>query len=90
VEPHVIAVLTEALSNIARHAEASAVEVVIAAEDGILLVSVADNGIGPPVGRTAGNGLRNMADRAKALSGSISITARRPSGTLFEWRVPTV
>jgi signal transduction histidine kinase len=29
-----------------------------------------------------------MADRARALSGSVSITARRPSGTLVEWQVP--
>jgi signal transduction histidine kinase len=86
----VIAVLTEVLSNVVRHAEASAVEVVIAAEDGTLLVSVADNGIGPPAGRTAGNGLRNIADRARALSGSVSITAHSPSGTLIEWRVPII
>jgi PAS domain S-box-containing protein len=86
---HVIAVLTEALSNVARHAGASAVDVVIAAEEGTLLVSVADNGVGPPLGRSAGNGLRNLADRARSLSGSVSITARHPSGTLVEWRVPT-
>jgi signal transduction histidine kinase len=89
VAQHVIAVLTEALSNIARHARASAAEVVIVAEEGTLLVSVADNGIGPPLGRSAGNGLRNMAERARSLSGSVSITARQPSGTLLEWRVPT-
>jgi len=90
LQPQVIAVLTEVLSNVVRHAEASAVEVVIAAEDGTLLVSVADNGIGPPAGRTAGNGLRNIADRARALSGSVSITARTPSGTLIEWQVPII
>lgn len=84
----VVAVLTEALSNVARHAKSSSVEVVVAAEDGMLVLSVADNGIGPPKGRTAGNGLRNIADRARALSGSVSITARNPSGTLLEWRVP--
>jgi len=89
LEPHVIAVLTEALSNVARHAEASSVEIVIAAEDNMLLVSVADNGVGPPKGRTAGNGLRNISERARALSGSVSITARSPSGTLVEWSVPT-
>jgi PAS domain S-box-containing protein len=88
LEAQVIAVLTEGLSNVVRHAEASAVEIVIAAEDGMLLVSVADNGVGPPAGRTAGNGLRNIADRARALAGSVSITARNPSGTLVEWRVP--
>ena len=88
LEPQVIAVLTEVLSNVARHAAASAVEVVIVAEDNMLLVSVADNGVGPPKGRTAGNGLRNIAERAHALSGSVSITARSPSGTLVEWSVP--
>jgi signal transduction histidine kinase len=84
-----MAVLTEALSNVARHARASAVEVVIVAEAGALLVSVSDNGVGPPLGPSAGNGLRNIAERARSLSGSFSITARRPSGTLLEWRVPT-
>jgi PAS domain S-box-containing protein len=84
----VVAVLTEALSNVARHAKASAVEVVVAAEDGMLVLSVADNGIGPPKGRTAGNGLRNIAERAHVLSGSVSISERNPSGTLLEWRVP--
>jgi PAS domain S-box-containing protein len=88
LEPQVVAVLTEVLSNVARHAAASAVEVVIVAEDNMLLVSVADNGVGPPKGRTAGNGLRNIAERAHALSGSVSITARSPSGTLVEWSVP--
>jgi signal transduction histidine kinase len=87
--PHVIAVLTEALSNVVRHASASAVEVVIAAEDGVLLVSVADNGVGPPEGRSPGNGLRNISERARSLSGSVSITARHPSGTLVEWKVPS-
>jgi PAS domain S-box-containing protein len=87
--PHVIAVLTEALSNVVRHASASAVEVVIAAEDGVLLVSVADNGVGPPEGRSPGNGLRNIQERARSLSGSVSITARHPSGTLVEWQVPS-
>ena len=88
LEPHVIAVLTEVLSNVARHAAASSVEVVIVAEDNMLLVSVADNGVGPRKGRSAGSGLRNIAERARALSGSVSITARSPSGTLVEWSVP--
>ncbi len=88
LQVHVVAVLTETLSNVARHANASAVEVVVAAEGGTLLVSVADDGVGPPSGRTAGNGLRNIAERAHALSGSVSVTGRTPSGTLVEWRVP--
>ena len=89
LQPQVIAVLTEVLSNVARHAGASAVEIVIAAEDGTLLLSVADNGVGLPAGRTAGNGLRNIAARAETLAGTFSITSRKPAGTLVEWRVPT-
>jgi len=89
LQPQVIAVLTEVLSNVARHAGASAVEIVIAAEDGTLLLAVADNGVGLPAGRTAGNGLRNIAARAETLAGTFSITSRRPAGTLVEWRVPT-
>ncbi|MGA3215050.1 MAG: PAS domain S-box protein [Acidimicrobiales bacterium] len=85
---HVTAVLTEVLSNVVRHAGASGVEVVIAVEDATLLVSVADNGVGLTAGRSAGNGLRNIADRARELSGSVSITSRNPTGTLVEWRVP--
>ncbi len=81
--------LTEVLSNVARHAGASAVEIVIVAEDGTLLLSVADNGVGLPAGRTAGNGLRNIAARAESLAGTFSITSRKPAGTLVEWRVPT-
>jgi PAS domain S-box-containing protein len=88
LEPHVVAVVTEVLSNVVRHAKASSVEVVIATEDGMLLVSIADDGVGLPGGRTAGNGLRNIAERARTLSGSVSITARVPSGTLVEWCVP--
>jgi PAS domain S-box-containing protein len=89
LQPQVIAVLTEVLSNVTRHARASAVEIVIAAEDGTLLLSVAANGVGLPAGRTAGNGLRNIAARADSLAGTFSITSRKPAGTLVEWRVPT-
>jgi signal transduction histidine kinase len=88
LQPHVVAVVTEALSNVARHAEASSVEVVVAAEADTLVVSVADDGVGLRGGRTAGNGLRNIAERARSLSGSVSVSARNPSGTLVEWRVP--
>jgi signal transduction histidine kinase len=45
--------------------------------------------VGLPAGRTAGNGLRNIAARAETLAGTFSITSRKPTGTLVEWRVPT-
>lgn len=88
LQPQIIAVLTEVLSNVVRHAHASSVEVVISAEDGSILLTVADDGVGPPSGASAGNGLRNIDERARSLGGSVSISARRPSGTLVEWQVP--
>jgi GAF domain-containing protein len=87
-------VLREALSNTARHAGASQAEVSVDVDqDGILSVTVTDNGTGiPPGGRRSG--LRNLADRATDLGGELQLgqaepAAQRP-GTRLEWRVPTV
>ena len=84
----IAAVVSEALSNVARHAGATSVQVVIEADARELVVSVADDGAGPPAGPTAGNGLRNLADRAAQLGGSTSLVAREPAGAVLEWRVP--
>lgn len=82
------AVLTEALSNVARHARAGAVDVVLTAADGYVSLSVADDGAGMPDHPAAGHGLANMASRAEKLGGRMQITGRRPSGTVVDWRVP--
>jgi len=88
LEAHIVAVLTEGLSNVARHARATLAEVVVAVEQNTIVVSVADDGLGPPKGPSAGNGLRNLAERARLCSGTASITQRSPSGTVLEWRAP--
>ena len=89
LQPQVIAVLTEALSNVVRHAACDRGRGTSSRpRTGRLLVSVADNGIGPPSGPSAGNGLRNIADRARALEGSVAIAERRPSGTLRRMACP--
>jgi GAF domain-containing protein len=84
--------LREALSNAARHAQASRVDVTVdVSPDGMLTVRVTDDGIGIPVdGRRSG--LRNLASRAKKLGGELRLepadqSASRP-GTRLEWRVP--
>ena len=87
VVPHLLAVVREALSNTARHARASSVEVVIEATDSQVSVCVADDGVGPPAGPTSGNGLVNMAARADELGGDLRVLAREPRGTRLEWRV---
>lgn len=85
----VLATLREALSNVARHAQASGADVTVAAVDGRLRLLVADDGIGPP-GDDAprGNGLRNMTERAERVGGTCIITQRETGGTLLTWDVP--
>ncbi len=82
-----LAVLRESLSNVLRHARATAVEVTVAA-GAELVLSVADDGIGPRAAPGAGNGLRNMAIRAQALDGRCDVRSRAPRGTIVEWRIP--
>lgn len=88
VAVHLLLVLGEALSNVARHAKASAAEARVSIDDGWLTFTVADDGIGLAAGSPAGNGLRNMMARATALGGTFKIESRVPSGTVIGWRVP--
>jgi signal transduction histidine kinase len=88
----VLAALREALSNAARHANASQVDVTVdAASDGMLTVLVTDNGTGIPDGGRR-SGLRNLANRAEKLDGKLSLEpadpGASPPGTRLEWRVP--
>jgi signal transduction histidine kinase len=81
-----LAVLLEALSNVARHAEASSAEVTLVVGDEVVL-SVSDDGRGVPAGAHE-SGLRNMRERATTLGGSCRVDPRPGGGTLVEWRVP--
>jgi PAS domain S-box-containing protein len=87
VAEHLLAVLREALSNVARHAEASSVDVSIQADDSVSL-RVVDNGVGVSGGSSSGRGLRNMSDRALELGGRYEVRARPGGGTVVEWTVP--
>jgi signal transduction histidine kinase len=84
------ATLHEALSNVARHAQARSVEVSVVLADGELILMVADDGAGPPVDTEVrgGHGLRNMAARAAAHGGTATLAAREGGGALLTWRVP--
>lgn len=87
VGEQVLAVLRESLSNVIRHAQASSVDVTLAAGTELVLV-VSDDGVGPGHSRDAGFGLRNMETRAVSLGGSFDLRALTPRGTLVEWRAP--
>ncbi len=87
--PDLLSVVREALSNVARHAHATAVEVVLEAQDSSVLLTVADNGVGIPDGPSAGHGIANLQARASKLGGELRLDRRHPSGTLLQWRVPS-
>ncbi|AWZ03458.1 MULTISPECIES: GAF domain-containing protein [unclassified Streptomyces] len=91
VADEVLAVVGEALTNVARHAGATRVEVSIAAAEGNLTITVTDNGVGLPVGGRR-SGLRNLAERAERLSGRMEIAALGDGerGTRLQWQVPLV
>jgi len=83
----VLAVLREALSNIARHAVADQAEVEIAASPSEVVLTVTDNGTGLPADRVE-SGLRNARRRASAQGGVLDLSPGEQGGTIFRWRVP--
>ncbi|HEX7165542.1 MAG TPA: GAF domain-containing protein [Acidimicrobiales bacterium] len=84
----VLAMLREALSNVARHARARHVDVTIAAGQEVRVV-VADDGVGPPADlATGGHGVRNMRSRAERQNGSLELAERDGGGCALYWRVP--
>jgi two-component system sensor histidine kinase DevS len=85
---HLLAVLTEALSNVARHAEATEVHVTLGCEPDRITLLVADNGRG--IGQAQrSSGLSNMRQRAEHLGGTFRCRDNEPRGTVVEWTVPT-
>ncbi|WP_326598109.1 GAF domain-containing sensor histidine kinase [Streptomyces sp. NBC_01803] len=85
-----VAALREALSNAARHARASRVEVTVDAASGdAVRLTVTDDGVGVPADRARRSGLRNLARRAEALGGSADIgPGPGGTGTRVTWQVP--
>jgi len=82
------AVLREALTNIARHAQASSAEVSVEARDSTLSARVTDNGVGYRTVTGAGRGVENLRTRAGRLDGDFEINALDGGGTRLTWRVP--
>jgi two-component system, NarL family, sensor histidine kinase DevS len=86
IAEHLLTALRETLSNAARHADASRVEVTVLVA-GDLTLTVRDDGVGiAPGGRRSG--LRNLESRVAALGGSMIAGPAEPGGTEVVWRVP--
>jgi len=82
----------EMLTNVARHAQATRVEVNVELPPGALLLSVRDNGRGWPKGGVArsGYGLLGMRERTLLLGGVIDIVPGQPRGTTIVVKIPLV
>ena len=87
VTRELLAVLREALSNVARHAGASLAVVELVADAETLELTVEDDGHGLP-GVRAESGLANARRRAVDLGGELVLGPAEDGGTRFVWRVP--
>jgi signal transduction histidine kinase len=88
-EAHVIQVVREVLSNIARHAQSSEVWVRVEERDGFFTLVIDDDGLGfDPAKVARGQGLSNMQARVEALGGVLEILPRDGGGTRHSVRVP--
>ncbi|MDH6448360.1 MULTISPECIES: GAF domain-containing protein [unclassified Streptomyces] len=87
IADHVVAVLSEALTNTARHARADRAAVALTADARRIRLTVTDNGVGiPPDGRRSG--LRNLAERAHQLGGELELSRPADGGATLVWSVP--
>lgn len=81
---HLLHIAQEALSNITRHAHATSTTIELSHNTSRLRLAISDNGRGfepGRKGRRAGDGLRNMRERARLLQGQLSIDSRPGRGT---------
>jgi two-component system sensor histidine kinase DegS len=92
VEIAIFRVIQEALENVRRHAQASRVEVSIYEQDGCLVFSVTDDGVGLQPGRIGSRGrslgLVSMHDRAELLKGHLRVRSDVEQGTQLILSIP--
>jgi signal transduction histidine kinase len=87
LEIDLLAVVREALTNVARHAKATAATVSVTFGDSTEVV-VVDNGVGMSAGQRRRSGLANLAERAATRSGTFEVSPEEPHGTRLTWTVP--
>ena len=87
VEAAAYYVVAEALTNVAKYSEASAVEVRAGRQDGRVVVEVADDGVGG-ADPSRGSGLRGLADRVEALDGKLEVESPVGAGTTVRAVIP--
>ena len=81
----------EAITNVARHAFASRVEVVLKVQDRTLSLTIADNGLGfnsLVLSDSEGLGVAGMRERAALVNGSLEVYSQPEKGTRVNFKVP--
>jgi PAS domain S-box-containing protein len=84
---NLVAVVREALSNVARHADAASVRVSVTVDDDVT-ITVVDDGKGVPEQVVGGRGFENLRRRAADLGGTLDVRPGPQGGTALCWRVP--
>jgi len=85
----IVQVVREALSNIARHANASEVYLDVHETSSQIMLVISDNGTGFDMSRSSGgNGLRNMRQRVRQIEGTVEIISQPGRGTTLTARFP--
>ena len=87
VEAAAYFVTSEALANAAKHSHATEVRIRARLERGVLLLELADDGIGG-AGTGSGTGLRGLADRVEALGGRLTLSSPPGRGTTIRAEIP--
>jgi PAS domain S-box-containing protein len=87
VEAAAYYLIAEALTNVTKYADASAVRIRLAVNDGSVVVEVSDDGVGG-ADPAAGSGLRGLADRVEALGGSLEVISPTGGGTCLRAAIP--
>jgi signal transduction histidine kinase len=87
VEAAAYYVVSEALTNAAKHSQASLVQVDLETKDGIVQLSIRDDGVGG-ADPGQGSGLIGLRDRIEALGGKIEITSPAGKGTSLLVTIP--
>jgi PAS domain S-box-containing protein len=87
VEAAAYYVVSEALANVAKYAQASTVAVSIASVNGHAVVEIADDGVGG-ADPSKGSGLRGLVDRVEALDGRLHVESRPGKGTRVRAEIP--
>lgn len=89
-ETHLFRIAQEALTNIARHAEAKHVAITLGSATGGIRLSIADDGRGLGAAPAGGGGLGliGMRARARSAGGDVTVQSRPGAGVVIEVRVP--